>query len=420
MKILFITDYWFPNKTTNAICVENVAEALKVSGNEVYVSAYSSSKNPNDNPSEYNNIVFEFIRPSIARQLLSFSQWAKKKWQSKLYALLGKTINRTRRMFLLPFYPIVSLALPHRWSRQIEEIIDKNKIDTVVSVNAPEETIYTGYLVKKRNSDINWIIYNLDAGTNILPGTSFEMLKKKLQAKAIRWEQKVFAIADKIIVMEGHSDYYTRNAMPFNKDKLVVADVPLLKVSCENENQLKASNSDIEIWVYTGNMNGVFYDPTKLCELFNYYSRLRRCELHLYGPSDHRDYLQDIASKNSNIIWHGSVSHDDVQQAQKDSDVLVYYKCEDMDSISGKLYEYLACNKPILFIGPANDINSRNLSKYAMGKSIDITLPVEIQANIAYEFLKMQKGIKKGNIADIVRSFTNSLPETTAKIITDI
>lgn len=418
MNILFITDYWFPQKTTNAICVENIARELIAGKNKVYVSAYSGDSDCIDGI-EYEHINFEFIKPSFARRLLNRSQQTKSIKLAKMYGSMGKSINRLRRMILLPFYPVVSFSLPLRWKRQVVSMIDREDINVIVSVNAPEESLYTGYLVKKKRPSIKWVIYNIDAGSNILPGTSFENLKAMLQSKAIHWENRLFNLSDKVIVMEGHSDYYKKSVEKDNASKLYIADVPLLRIRQEKLDAHTVTNSDIQKWVYTGNMNGAFYNPTAICQMFAEYSKYCYCELHLYGPSDHRDYLKEIAKTHQNIIWHGSVSHEDVDKAQREADVLVYYKCKKMDSISGKLYEYLTQGKPILFLGPTNDINSRKLARYFMGMSFDITLSPETNAALAYDFLKNHQKPVDNNLGMIKKQFNSSLPETTARILTE-
>ena len=73
MRILFLTDYWFPNMTANTICVRNISEELLKQHNQVYVCAYDG-KNAKD---EQDGIRFSFVKPSLARRLLRAAQNAK-------------------------------------------------------------------------------------------------------------------------------------------------------------------------------------------------------------------------------------------------------------------------------------------------------------------------------------------------------
>ena len=40
MKVLFLTDYFFPNGSPNGNCVKDVAHEFKVNGHEVYVLGF--------------------------------------------------------------------------------------------------------------------------------------------------------------------------------------------------------------------------------------------------------------------------------------------------------------------------------------------------------------------------------------------
>ena len=122
-----------------------------------------------------------------------------------------------------------------RWKQAADRLIKENHIDTVISVIAPDEALYTGYLIKKNNSSVNWIVYYIDAGTNVLNDTSFSSLKKALQGKARKWENSVLRLASKIIVMEGHSEYYKKSLNSDNLKKLEIANVPLLIIPSKKD-----------------------------------------------------------------------------------------------------------------------------------------------------------------------------------------
>ena len=417
MKILFLTDNWFPNMTTNAICVKNIAEELIAKGHEIYVCAYGDD---NQTKERY-GIQFSYIIPSLARRFLNDAQYKYKKGvKSKLWAIIGKTLNRLRRFILLPWYPIVSFSVAKRWLQKMNDLIVSEGIETVVSVVCPDDSFYAGFLIKSKHQNIKWIVYNIDAGSNVLKGSSFEWLKHLLQRKAVKWENNVLKQADKIIVMEGHSDYYKNILNEVNKQKLNIADVPLLsKTPNLEQHTIENTEKSVQKIVYTGNMNGVYYDPKPLCELFIEYSSIRSAELHLYGPSNHSEYLRRIMDKHENIVWHGMIPHDEVVRVQSEADVLIYYKCEPLDSVSGKLFEYLLWSKPIIYLGHLNDINSNQLSKYKHGLSLNINESVVSNAKSMDCFLSDKKRKELISKEDIEKSYLLCLPKTTAKIIAE-
>ena len=414
MKILFLTDSWFPNMTTNAICVKNIAEELIAEGHKVYVCAYGDA----NQPTERYDIQFSYIKPSFARRVLNAAQYRYKSGlKSKLCGIIGKTLNRIRRIVLLPFYPIVSFSVPRRWQRRTNDLIVAEGIETVVNVACPDESFYAGFLIKSQHKNVRWVVYNIDAGTNVLNGTSFELVKRLLQRKAVNWENRILKQADKIIVMEGHSSYYKDILSDDNRKKLNVADVPLLPNIKDFKTIIVDNKKDIQRIVYTGNMNGIYYDPKPLCDLFVEYCSIRSAELHLYGPSTHSEYLQRIMGKHNNIIWHGIVSHDEVVRVQSEADVLIYYKCVALDSVSGKLFEYLRQAKPIVYLGPSNDINANRLSKYKHGLALSINDGAISNAQKMDRFFNDEMRGEPVTKEEIEQSYSRCLPKTTAEII---
>ena len=415
MNILFLTDYWFPQMTANTICVQNIAEELQRTCNKVHVCAYSEGQ---QTPDTVEDIRFSYIRPSFARRLLQQSKHCNNKSLARLLALAGTTINRIRRLILLPFYPVVSFSVPRRWSKKVSEIVQKDKIDVVVSVIAPDEALYAGYLIKKNNPSIDWKVYYIDAGTNILTDTSFEGLKKALQNKAKKWENKMLKLASKVVVMEGHADYYRHTLSSENAKKLRIGNVPLLKIGTVSAPAQTISKNDKEKWVYTGNLSGLFYDPKPLCEFFIQYRKKHlNAELHLYGPSDHREYLESVGKIQCGIFWHGPVNHDEIPMILSSADLLVYFNCRQLDSVSGKFFEYLGYGKRILYYGSQGDINSNQIRKYNSGLVVDMNDPMEDNLRKTEEFLLKHHDSDTVDVEYLKAAFTLNLPETTAKFI---
>lgn len=414
MRVLFLTDYWFPQMTANSLCVNNIADEIQKSGGEVFVSAYSGEKNE---PYEYKGIRFSYVKPSIARRLLQASKHCKNRLHARVLSIMGRFANRFRRAFLLPFYPIVSFSFPLRWEMVVDRMVRENGIDVIVSVVAPDETLLTGYLIKKRNPRVRWNVYYIDAGTNVLKDTSFVALKNAMQDKAKKWENRVLKLASKIIVMEGHAEYYKLSLDSSNLKKLKIANVPLLKISTKWSKYISRSVSSIEKWVYTGSLCGLYYNPKPLCELFLQYRKTHCAELHLYGPSDYREYLETLSSKNSGIIWHGAINHEFIPEILTSADLLVYFMCREIDSVSGKFFEYLGYGKRILYYGNTNDINSKQVLKYERGLSLSMRTSQEKNILSIENFMRKAPANGAVNIASLQDNYRLCLPKTTADII---
>lgn len=367
-RILFLTDMWSPQATANSVCVKNIANVLKRRNWEVYVDAFEGKTGQQSEVID--GIFVEYTRPGLSRQLLTRAKFIDDSIKKRIMITLGVWLNRVIRILNLPYYPVADSLFVKRWSDQVIKRIQKDDIDIVISVNAPTDSIAAGYLVKRKCPKVKWVAYYIDGGTNYGKEQNFLKIKKSLQNKAVKWENKILEIADAIVVMEGHSQYYKKMLNESNRSRLKILNVPLF---CQNQIQRNGSTAkgrDKEIWTYMGTIREKCYNPERLLSWFLWYSSIHEAELHLYGATDIEDYLQTKCD-GKHIFYHGFISHDQVTKILADSDVLIYFVSEKLDSVSGKFFEYLMYGKPIVYFGPKEDINWLQLEKYPLGLAID-------------------------------------------------
>lgn len=410
-SVLFLTDCWSPIATANAVCVRNVAEIFLDDGWDVYVSAITNGK---ETQTKIGNINISTIKPTIDKQLLHQSKMCSSKLFAAGMKILAKSFYWVKRLFFLPIYPVGSPLYARKWSRKIDSLIRIHQIDLLISVDAPEETVYTGYYVKRNNPDVKWAVYYIDSGTNVLRGASFEKAKHLLRKKAIGWENTAFQYAEKILVMKGHAAYYRTNLSVANQCKLEIVDVPLFSNPAGDSNA--TSRKQTLKWVYVGNMTKRYYAPQIICDLFIAYNkRHSRATLDLYGPTDVPRYLEEMSeSVRNGICWHGTVSHDEIGDILSHADVLVYYKSERLDSVSGKFFEYISTRKPVIYIGHQADINSVLVQKYIFGLTLNIEEPHDVNVDHIDAFFDRLQNILPPSVEQLKDQFRLSRPETTA------
>lgn len=359
---------WSPQPTANSICIKNIASVLKQRGWAVYINAFEGT--PRQESETIDGIHIAYTRPALSRQLMTRAMFTADSRKKGFFRAMGIFLNRVTRIICMPCYPIAAPIFAKRWSRNICKQVRENDIDVIVSVNAPLDSIAAGYLVKKACPKVNWVAYYIDGGSNYGKEQTFLAIKKKMQKKSVRWENRVLSDADKIIVMEGHSAFYTKELSTSNRSRLEVLNVPLFDVQQLRRNEKPRKSSDKEIWTYTGTISSSFSDPGKLFSWFLQYSNHHRAELHMYGSTNMDAFLEAHCDHKS-IFYHGLIPHDRVDSILSHSDVLVYFRSERLDSVSGKFFEYLMYRKPIVYFGPKDDINWRQLEKYPLGLAID-------------------------------------------------
>ena len=415
MKILFLVDYMLPKATTNAICVKNIAKKMVNDGNNVFICSYGNKKFDGLNEEEMN--IF-FVRPSLSRIFLNKSLECKNLILSKVYNYIGKFLNRLSRIIFFPLYPIVSYNFSRRWSNKITKLVKKYDIECIISTAAPNDSIYAGYLCKKKNPNLIWIPYYLDSGSNLLPGSSFETIKKYLQKKYQKWENKVFSYADGIIIMVGHESYYRQILSNKIFEKVYISNVPLFTDFVDDSiNKFSEPNKHNEIWMYAGSMRGSYYDPHTIIDFFNLYnSKNNNSFLKLFGSTDQQSYIKNCCM-NGRIKWYGNVNHDILNNEYLNADILVYYINGSLDSVSGKFFEYIKYGKIIIYVGDSNDINANLVKQYDKG----IVVPKIDDSNMNELLLKISKlKIKLIDKDKLLKKFELSTPEYTKNIINKI
>lgn len=343
-KILFLTDMWSPKPTANSICVQNIASVLQKRGWKVYINAFEGKEGQTKESED--GIEIEYTRPSFPRFLLTKAVYTSNAMYKSFLNKAGLICNRFSRLMFLPAYPVAAPLFAKKWSEKIRKQIIENDIDVVVSVNAPFDSLAAGYLVKKKMPNIKWIAYYIDSGTNYGKEQTFLLLKKALQKKAVKWENKILSLADKIVIMEGHKHYYEKALNASNKSKMTVLNVPLFDVHNISSKEADSKKHEKEIWTYMGSIRTGFYDPQKLFSWFREYCKSHKAELHLYGATNMEKWLQQNCD-NQIIFYHGLIKHDKVDEILKESDVLVYFASARLDSVSGKFFEYLMYHKPM-------------------------------------------------------------------------
>ena len=411
-KILFLTDMWSPKPTANSICVQNIADVLKQRGWKVYVNAFRGM--PDQTSEIENDISIEYTKPSLARSLLTKAVYSSNPLAKMILNNIGVILNRITRIIFLPYYPIAAPMFARRWSEKIRQQVISNDIDIIVSVNAPFDSLQAGFLVKKNCPNVKWIAYYIDCGSNYGKEQTFLPVKKILQQKAAAWENEILAIADNIIIMEGHSKYYKSILSENNIDKMQILNVPLFNTSKMHSNIKKNTKSDKEIWTYMGSIRTGFYDPRKLIEWFKKYCESRNAELHIYGGTNMENVLQQECD-NITIFYHGLIPHSQVDNVLKQSDILVYFSSEILDSVSGKFFEYLMYQKPIVYFGFKDDINWRQIEKYPLGIAIDQNTG---EQTARLDILHADNSIISKEL--LVKNYYNSTPEAFADVICDL
>ncbi len=130
--------------------------------------------------------------------------------------------------------------------------------------------------------------------------------------------------------------------------------------------------------VYTGALYGRKRDPSILLNVVKRLGLEDKVRLHFYIPhAEDSLALRRLIEQESASSWvedHGRVSHEEAIAAQRNADILLMlltndqYSSEQMRGVlTGKFFEYIGAERPILTIGPHGTEIEEIMLKYSLG-----------------------------------------------------
>ena len=362
-KVLIITYYWPPSGGAGVQRWVKFAKYLSRMDIETYVLTVDPkyATYPQIDKSLSKDIP-ESVKVYFAKSFELYSVY--KKLSSNKEAPYGGFANTKKVDFKEKILRFIRgnffLPDPRRgWNkyayRKAKEIIQTNNIETVITTSPPHSTQLIGLKLKKR-LNIKWLADFRDPWTDIYyykqlyPTKIATFFNKKL-------EKKVISIADKIVTVSSDFKVLFSSKVIGSENKIEVIPNGFDLDDFENINV----KSEHELF-YISHIGTI----AKNYNIEGFIKAIQQL------PKDIKDKIrirfigkvaQEIielfkqAKLGNNIELIGYVSHKKAIEYMFSSDILLLIipKVENNKGIvPGKLFEYLATNRPILFIGPAN------------------------------------------------------------------
>lgn len=234
----------------------------------------------------------------------------------------------------------------------LKEVLDKEKIDTIITTGPPHSVHLIGYYLKQARS-LNWIADFRDPWTTIGYHKKLKLTSSS-EEKHKKLESDVLNAADKIIVTSKTTKQEFKNitCQPIQVitngfDKVEKTNFKLdSKFTISHIGSLLSGRNPIKLWKVLSELVRSNTDfKNKLCIRFvgvvsnEILATLK--DLGLY------EFIEIV----------GYVSHQEALAYQKTSQILLLVEIDSQDTIGiipGKLFEYMAAKRPILGIGPKN------------------------------------------------------------------
>lgn len=416
MKILVLTDKYYPRPYANAVCAQELIRVWQEKGHKVDVLAYSSF---DGNPSKWDGCRVFYVKPSLKLRLFYYADVNKNTKKGKIAEHLARLVSRIACLTLMPWTPLDSIVFPNRIYKSLNNLYVFEQYDAMIAILKPLTSVIAANRLKKVHPEIPYVVYCVD-------DLRLGLVRKYFGEKAADpffWEKRTLELCDAYFYMEARKCDYSESRFDRFKNKLVVTDLPRFRAkNCCNIEKFNFGNGG-ENWVYAGSIGGIHYDPYGMISIFKRISSINdKITLHMYIRGMEANKISALAKKEGlNIKIHDYVDAGTLERIMASADVIVSLKTS--DQISAKIFECMSYGKTIVhFSGCSKDPDVKYLEKYPACKVVKT-----YSNDLENEILGLLRFLDKRYASAAVDStslnviFKTSTPEYSAeKIIAEI
>lgn len=401
MKVLVLTDKYYPKPYANAVCAQALIDELNKQKIEVTVLAYKDCGVQSVESWKGNPVTY--VKPDLRQRLFYYADNLGTTKKAVVARKIAKVLNRSRKIFLIPWQPMYSFSMPQKILKKINENYKETCFDAIISILNPFELSVAACKFKTKHPHIPVIVYAVDTLRNNYIKGNYAF------ANGYFWEKRILKKCDKYFYMKARRKEFLPKRYDTYREKLIEVDLPRLEIKNLKEIVPYNFKNFSENWVYAGSMGGIHYDYKEMLAIFERVSYNRNCILHMYIRGSEAEKIKQLAKdRNLPIEIHGYVDQCVLNSIMASCDVLVTLKTS--SHISAKIFECISYQKPIVhFSGVENDPNIEYYEKSSAYKVVKMFNPDRNREIAELEkYLNSIKSlrIKKKQIEELYRDST--------------
>lgn len=264
--------------------------------------------------------------------------------------------------------------------KKAKEIINDYHITTVITSSPPHSTQLIGLKLKQK-LNLKWIADLRDPWTDIYYYK--DILRTKI-AKRIdsKYEKMVLEIADRIIVVSDS----IQERLKAKLDKLAVDKFTIIPNGFDEEDFLHNSVPPKEHFIitYTGTLSRI-YRIDSLLRVLREMSGQSDVHIKLRFIGEVSDYIKSLITEkglDEIVEYIDHVEHAKSIEYLYHSTILLLVipeVTENRGILTGKIFEYLASQKPILLIGPTDGDAATVVKECEAGEVFDYDMETEME-----------------------------------------
>ena len=338
---IVLTSKCYENARANGICGKKIQEALIKQGHRSILVGYT----PNKLESEL----------EVKEDCYKFHYAGGKHKSTK--------IDSIKRIFV----PRYNKELVNGYVDICEDIISSNRVDAIVGIYFPIETLIAMDILKKRYG-IKTISYQVDSATDV---AIYSDIMHRLHTYAYVMKAKsIYKNIDYVIAMTSNRLNMEKRYLSILGNKLLFVDSLALY---EKHHPNKRENKKTIDFLYTGTLDKDYYSPKPFIEMFVNNSDRLNWRLHFYSRGNCDDMLKWAADNDDRIVLHGYVDQEMLDDAMKNADFflstdhLVKKNC-----VPYKILNYFSYGKPVIhFTKEAGFTVENYIDKYPLGLTVN-------------------------------------------------
>jgi len=422
LKVLIVTYYWPPAGGSGVQRWLKFVKYFRDFGIEPVVYTVENPNYPILDESLNNDIPkgIEVLKQPIFEPNNILSLFGKKKTESAGFlnpnpSFFGKILQYIRANYFIPdarkFWIKPSV-------NYLKKYISKNNIDAIITTGPPHSMHLIG-LKLKQQLGVKWIADFRDPWTEIdyfhqLP------LSKKAVKKHHFLEQEILLNANVVLVV---GNTMNKNYSKFSNNVVTITN------GFDGELITSETNLDSKFTITHIGLMNADRNPKMLWEVLAEIISENKdfskdFKLKLIGKVD-ASVIEEITINNldENVQLIDYVAHDEVIEYQKKSQVLLLL-LNNVPSvkgiITGKIFEYLMVNRPILAIAPKDGDLAEILNETNAGVVVDFEESTTLKNTILELYSKYKQGDLSVNSKNIDQFHRRELTNKVAKILKEL
>ena len=315
MHILILSDNYYPVPLANSICLRSYIDKFEEYGHKCTII----------------NRLDDGVNIADTHNIHSFNCSKHPYFKAPF-----KTLYKISQLFV---YPHIYNRLVKAYSDKIEEM-DLSKVDVIVSVCNPIESVLAALKVKEKYPHIKQVVYDVDTLSDFRLRQIESICCPFWRKLAYKVEKEIFAQADLTIILSSHKGFYSGKKYKAFGDKLLFQEVPLLKIDDT------ANVSDNGHCIYAGRFYKDFREPSVLLNLF----KNTRLPLDIFTTKNYSNSIKKSSQTSANINVSEYIPEEELNEVMKRSGILVSIGNKTSNMFPSKTVTYVSMCKPIIHI----------------------------------------------------------------------